>query len=260
MGIATVTSYRIAKNQKLQSPYVQLPVYFETFPYSGLLKVDSMTLGMKPGLSVICTTSPEDHIEGIADLAIEKGLAVGSVTNTRITHATPAALFAKGVHRLFEYDEEELIESGATCRNDIAAQLLNYPAANFQVIMGGGANRLMDSSRGGKRRDGLNVDLEWEKLGGKRKILRTGKDLREYNASRGEKVLGIFAPSHIPYVVDRNNSPVVPELYEMTAKAIEILRHHDKGYFLLVEGGNIDLAEHANEMHYAFAEMSSFEH
>lgn len=65
----------------------------------------------------------------------------------------------------------------------------------------------------------------------------------------------------------------------MTAKAIEILRHHDKGYFLLVEGsasvlrqgngsthlvailgGNIDLAEHANEMHYAFAEMSSFEH
>lgn len=60
----------------------------------------------------------------------------------------------------------------------------------FKVIMGGGANRLMDSSRGGKRRDGLNVDLEWEKLGGKRKILRTGKDLREYNASRGEKVLG----------------------------------------------------------------------
>lgn len=69
----------------------------------------------------------------------------------------------------------------------------------------------------------------------------------------------------------------VPRLSEMTVKAIEQLRHDDKGFFLMVEGkwptalslgeslstdvsgGNIDIAEHANQMHLAFAEVYEFE-
>ncbi|EPB70865.1 alkaline phosphatase family protein [Ancylostoma ceylanicum] len=63
-------------------------------------------------------------------------------------------------------------------------------------------------------------------------------------------------------------SKTVPRLSEMAAKAIEQLQHDDKGFFLMVEGeslsthvsgGNIDIAEHANQMHLAFAEVYEFE-
>lgn len=106
-------------------------------------KVVSETLGRVPGSPDDCSGDPEETRirEGIAEIATGKGLrveetmatgmSVGVVTNTRITDATPAALYAHDVGRYFEADRGE-----TTC-TDIASQILEYPANKFKVVFEG---------------------------------------------------------------------------------------------------------------------------
>ncbi|VDM62819.1 unnamed protein product [Angiostrongylus costaricensis] len=165
-------------------------------------------------------------------------------------------------------------------------------------MMGGGSGYLMDKSRNGSRSDGLNVDLEWQKLSDNRRVLRNMLDFDEVIAAANEKLLGIFSPSHLPYYLDEllAGAKTVPLLWEMTIKAIEQLQNEQNGYFLVVEavleicasernlkrnenesvrliqcpqalrnpmarivGGTIDIAEHENMMHVAFKEVYDFE-
>ncbi|RCN30959.1 hypothetical protein ANCCAN_23269, partial [Ancylostoma caninum] len=154
-------------------------------------QVTSTTVGWKPNSITNvkrCTTDKSRYItDGVAESALQKGLAVGFVTNTRVTHATPASLYAKGVYRGLESDEETK-DLKNDCP-DIARQLLSYPASEFKVMMGGGARNLLSKSRGGNRRDGRNIDIEWSELGGTRRVLRSVNDLQAVTAS-DEKLLG----------------------------------------------------------------------
>lgn len=59
-------------------------------------------------------------------------------------------------------------------------------------------------------------------------------------------------------VVDNNLQDQQPSLTEMLTKAIQVLSQNEKGYFLFVEGGLIDIALHYNEVHYAMGETAEF--
>ncbi|KIH42478.1 hypothetical protein ANCDUO_27538 [Ancylostoma duodenale] len=107
---------------------------------------------MVPKSGTVCAKGADLHVtDGIVENALEKGtqfftspcicmywnrtlsgLDVGFVTNARITHATPGALYAKGLHRDVEYDGAAK-QLGATDCSDIAKQLLSYPASEFKV-------------------------------------------------------------------------------------------------------------------------------
>ncbi|KIH61557.1 hypothetical protein ANCDUO_08172, partial [Ancylostoma duodenale] len=138
---------------------------------------------MVPKSGTVCAKGADLHVtDGIVENALEKGLDVGFVTNARITHATPGALYAKGLHRDVEYDGAAKKLGAAEC-NDIAKQLLSYPASEFKVMMGGGADFLMEKARGGMREDGMNIDLEWSKLSGSRRVLGDKGDLQGVTAS-----------------------------------------------------------------------------
>lgn len=89
---------------------------------------------MKTGISVIgldgsavdCETSKNAELDSILKWAHYSGKSTGIVTNTRVTHATPAASYAHSLDREWEaYDGkkfgEELYKQG--CR-DIASQLV----------------------------------------------------------------------------------------------------------------------------------------
>ncbi|VDL62477.1 unnamed protein product [Nippostrongylus brasiliensis] len=249
MGISTVTSARVNKNQHAGNPHVNAPLFFEGFAHAGLVKTSSFDhhvtdsaagatalltgrktnskmLGTMPNTKATCTNATESHIvDGIVEGALQKGVAVGFVTTTRVTHATPAALYAK-------------------------------------VMMGGGRAYLMDETRHGLRRDGANIDLEWLSLEGKRRVLRTRNDLDAADGlDQEEKLLGVFSEQHLPYYLNQlvDGQQTAPRLHEMTQKAIRHLQKDNDGFFLVVEGGLIDMAEHINQMHLAFAEMYEFE-
>ena len=65
------------------------------------------------------------------------------------------------------------------------------------------------------------------------------------------RALGLFRPDHLPYAIDRHHAPAleaqVPTLAEMTTTALAALAESPRGFFLLIEGGRVDHAAHAND-------------
>ena len=165
--------------------------------------------------------------KSITEYAKEEGYAVGIITTMCVTHATPAAFTAHGQTR---YEEESF-----------ALQQLDLKP---NILFGGGREYYTPKKDGGKRGDNRNLIAEFKDKG--YEYASTRDELISANGKNGY-VLGLFADGHMDYDIVRDEL-VQPSIAEMTEKAIEILSGaSDKGFFLMVEGGNIDYAGHGNE-------------
>ncbi|KAF8372734.1 hypothetical protein PRIPAC_79163 [Pristionchus pacificus] len=285
MGLSMVTSGRVITAEKTGRDYRNEKWAFEKFDFSGILKtssydyhttdsaagamalftghkVEQNTLGRLPGFGEKCDKGDASHInDGIAELAIARGLDVGVVSTTRLTDATPAANFAKGVHRLMEHDSSTEIKN--TNCTDIAQQILRHPADKFKVLMGGGHAFFTPTEEDGLRTDGRNIEKEWQALPGRRTILRTVDDIHAHAVNNDDQVLGVFHDKSFNYHLDELvNKTSQPRLVDMSVKALEILQksNNENGFYLMIEGGHIDLAEHENKMNLATEELAEFSH
>lgn len=183
-----------------------------------------------------CGQNNGQSVPTLFELAKASGKAIGAVTTTRVTHATPAATYAHVCHR----DAE----------NDIAAQLVPggqgfNPAlkTGLDLLLGGGRRQFLPTSAGGKREDGR--DLVQELTAGGYRYVSDSAGLSQLSATDIKPVLGLFHLDHLDYELDRSKQALnQPSLAEMTEKAIEILSKKPEGYVLLVEGGRIDHALH----------------
>lgn len=156
--------------------------------------------------------------------ARQQGKAVGLVTTTTITHATPSAFIANVPDRAME--------------GEIAIQMMNR---GFEVALGGGRGFFPDST----------LQLRPEV-----RVVTDAASLRsEANGSR--PVLGLFAKGQVPYVQDRSDS--VPSLEEMARFALSRLLKSPNGFVLMVEGGRVDHAAHANDAGALVHEMMEFD-
>ncbi|MEI5905987.1 alkaline phosphatase [Bacillus spongiae] len=173
--------------------------------------------------------------------ALEKeGFQTGLITSTRMTHATPAS-FAS--HQDSRENANEIAE--------------DYLESGVDFLAGGGYRHFVgednDMGLNSKREDsGLIESFEDEGY----TIFLSEKDTTKFlseDITKEEKVLGLFSYSHIPYVIDRDETEKegkeYPRLDQMTKKGIEFLynKGEDSGFFLMVEGGRIDHAAHAND-------------
>lgn len=194
------------------------------------------------------------------------GKATGIVTTTRVTHASPAGAYAHTSHREFEsdYDIVRLKGDPNVCE-DIANQLIrNKVSRNFKVILGGGTQKFLPNgtknARGdlGERLDGRDLIKEWS--ANKKGIAKTAfnrSELISINLDKTDYLLGLFAPSHLPYHLD--SDPLLdPTLSDMTEAAVKILQKSKKGFVLFVEGGRIDMAHHDTKAHKALDETVEF--
>jgi len=197
-------------------------------------------------------------IETILEWAHDRGLGTGLVTNMRITHATPAAFAAHQGSRYVSEHElmDDLLQEG-----------------DVDVFLGGGARALVPAgSRVSKALPGIPEELDGESNRGDESnrveelarqgyvIVADSPSLHEA-ASQATKLLGIFSASHLPYVIDRRHMNVssVPTLAEMTSAALDVLSRRDEGFFMLVEGGRIDYAAHANDAGTMLHEILDFD-
>jgi alkaline phosphatase len=177
----------------------------------------------------------------VLERAAERGWATGLVTSTRITHATPACFAAHVPSRVNE--------------REIARQLVDSPV---DLLLGGGFSEFLGEGRTAGESLGAGVygaetrgaagedDLLVRARATKRNVLGTKADLE--TAPPGDRILGLFAPSHLPYVVDRDElgCDQIPTLAEMTGAALVRLSRRGS-FFLMVEGGRIDHAAHMND-------------
>lgn len=173
----------------------------------------------------------------VLEAAKQRGKATGLVATSRITHATPAA-YAAHIHD--RGMDNELMEH------------LVYQ--DVDVVFGGGKRHLIPVSEGGRRTDNENL---LDVLVDRGYAFVETKD--QMQAVTG-KVWGMFASSHIEADVDRDEfAPDQPSLAEMTQKAIDILSQDKNGFFLVVEGSQVDWAGHANDPYYMISDFLAFD-
>jgi alkaline phosphatase len=133
--------------------------------------------------------------------------------------------------------------------------------------MGGGRKQFIpdfekdEEGKTGERIDGRNLIQEWESDKKNAKYIWNRAQLSNINPDDTDYLFGLFDNDHMPYhlqTIDENIDHLKPTLEEMTEKAIDILSKNDNGFFLFVEGGEIDFAHHGNYARAAMDETIEF--
>ncbi|BHF58758.1 hypothetical protein SprV_0100171300 [Sparganum proliferum] len=202
--------------------------------------------------------------------ASKAGKSTGLVTTTRVTHASPAAAYAHAAHRTWECDTDLMPDCAASgCKCTDIAQQLALDNLDINVILGGGQAKFYpstkhlpsDPSMVGERTDTQNLPELWLKAqkdkGRKAVLISSAAEFQNVSLDDADYVMGLLFPLHLPYVLDRVSDG--PTLKDLTEKAIKILSKNEKGFFLFVEGGRIDMAHHENKAKKALTEVMDFE-
>jgi alkaline phosphatase len=284
MGISTVTAGRIYDGQLKGVDGESNSLSFEKLSYAALSKtyshdtqvtdsaagITAIMTGVKTRNKVIgltgdalgekCETEAGHSVQTLAELAKSKGKAAGVVTTTRVTHATPAGAYAHTAYRDWEGDTDMPAEALQAGCKDIARQLIEAPdALRLDVVMGGGRSRFLPETQDGKRGDGRDLTQEWVKAEGDGSTYVTTVDELKAIDPKTRHVLGLFAPEHLPYEVERAVlGQGVPTLAEMAVSAVDVLSKNPNGYFLLVEGGKIDMGSHLGNARRTLSETVEF--
>ncbi|MFC5511681.1 alkaline phosphatase [Massilia jejuensis] len=228
-----------------------------------VLSMSSETKAVAPGKDANgnlginnCAPNNGQAVPTILELAKAKGKAVGAVTTTELTHATPAATYSHICHRDAAYAIAAQAVPGGSGFNTALGD-------GVDVLMGGGRNYYTpyDASTNTKgRADGRNLLTELAAKG--YSIAATKAEMAA--APNTRKFIGIYSSkSHLEYELDRvahvGEGATQPSLAEMTVKAIDILSQNPNGFFLMVEGGRIDHALHATNAKRAIVDTIAFD-
>jgi alkaline phosphatase len=197
-----------------------------------------------------CGENNGQVVPTILELAKAAGRAVGAVTTTELTHATPASTFSHVCHRDAAYTIARQLVPGGEGYNRALGD-------GVDVLMGGGRHRFTPYDKASNpkgRADGRDLMAELAAQGYAVAGTRAGM----MSARPGRKFIGIYAADdHLDYALTRR--PEQPSLSEMALKAVELLSKDPDGFFLMVEGGKIDHALHDTNAKNALVDTVAFD-
>lgn len=186
----------------------------------------ALSAGEKTYNGAIGVDTAVESIVNIREMAEKKGKATGVVSTSAVTHATPASFVAHQPKRSM-YEE-------------IAADFLK---TDLDVFIGGGYKHFNE------RKDGRNLINDLKKKG-----YQVLTDIDSIQLVRSGKLAGLTAPEHTGRVKERGDM-----LQKATRTALNILSKDKDGFFLMVEGSQIDWGGHQNDMSYVVEEMLDFD-
>ncbi|WP_371925834.1 alkaline phosphatase [Halobacillus sp. A5] len=195
----------------------------------------AMATGHKTNNGMIGVTPDGEKVDSILHASENAGKSSGLVATSTITHATPA-VFASHV-------EDRDNEAG------IAPQLLEN---DVDVLLGGGKEMFLPESEGGEQEENLLTQAEESGYS----FVENQEELS--NVENDEKILGLFADGPLSPEMERGETEE-PSLSEMTSTAIQSLSQDEEGFFLMVEGSQIDWAGHAHDAAWAMNDTAAFE-
>lgn len=201
----------------------------------------AMATGEKTNNGMISVDTEGNELETILEASQQEDMSTGLVATSTITHATPA-VFASHVDNR---DDE----------TEIAKQMV---ANEVDVLLGGGKNNFLPESEGGNQ---VEVNLLEQAREQGYEFIETRDALQkniDIDVERGDKLLGLFADDALSPEMHRTDTEE-PSLADMTESAIDVLEEDKDGFFLMVEGSQIDWAGHANDAAWAMNEVEAFE-
>ncbi len=174
--------------------------------------------------------------KSVAQLAKERGKKVGVITSVSLDHATPAAYYASVASR--------------SNMNGIATQMAN---SGYEFFGGGGLVAPASPT-----------DIYALLTANGYEVRNTKASIEDLLTNPKDKVVAINpfldGSSAMPYAIDKTDGNL--SLAEMTDVAIEVLSANgglSQGFFLMVEGGKIDWACHANDAVATIGDMIDFD-
>ena len=216
-------------------------LYLKTMPVSGYSKTNSsdklitdsaagataFSIGEKTYNGAIGVDKNEVPKKTILEMASDKGMGTGLISTCAITHATPASFIAHQKNRGMQ--------------EEIAADFLK---TDIDLFIGGGRKYF------NQRKDGRNLLAEFKDKG--YDIIPTIDSLRYVE---GDKVVALIEEEHQkPVALGRGDMSLQASQF-----AIDKLSENKKGFFLMIEGSQIDWGGHDNNTSYIVTEMLDFD-
>ena len=183
----------------------------------------AIATGHKTNNSSVGVDSLKRPVPSILETAQANGLATGIVVTTNILDATPAAFVAHVPER--------------SMMSEIA---IDFTETGPDVFIGGGIEYFKNRT---DRRD-----LLAELSGRGYKVIDTINEIVKVKSGR---LAGFLTENRVRKRGD--------QLQVTTEAALDILDDHKKGFFLVVEGSEIDGGGHSNDMAYTVEEMLDFD-
>ncbi len=220
--------------------YQDGPSHFEQFPVVGLIKTSSASdlitdsaagatafaNGIKTYNGAIGVDTDTLAVDNIVELVSKEGMSTGVVSTSSITHATPASFYA---HTASRNNHEEIAED------------LVYSEIDF--FAGAGTNYFVN------RDDGKNLLNELKKHG-------FTIDTTKLTTITGAQKQGfLLAPKSMPKMIEGRGE----FLKKASIMAINMLNEKKEGFFLMIEGSQIDWGGHDNDAEYLITELLDFD-
>ncbi len=251
MGIADVTATRIRLNGIAGDPLAFETLdrigYERTFSEKNTITdsaaaASAWACGEKFVNNELCY-----HADGrpynptLLELAKMQGWGTGLVDTKNMTDATPAAFAAHVAKR--------------SCEQEIARQYIEETQPD--VLLGGGRVKFLSTTPADAC--GVSGDFIGEAKARGYTYVETKQDMDLAVAQGAQKILGLFGTGNLTPEYQANlRPPTEPRLPEMAAAALKLLEKNYRGFFIMIEGSQIDLGNHAENIDYQYGEMVAF--
>jgi alkaline phosphatase len=231
MGMEHVKAARYFKGE---------PLCFEAWPHFGLIDTESLNgitdsaagataiaTGARVYNGVVGLANPGDsaELQTVLEYYQGKGKRTGLVTTDAMTGATPACF---GAH--------------AASRDDVDVIVSNYLYRTHPDILYGGGGAGLDPESAANA--GYQVVADYA-------------EMAAVDPAAATSVSGQFGAGQMPYEYDGVGE--LPHIWEMTSNALSVLGGGANGFFLMVEGGNIDHAAHNADTPRMIREVLAFD-
>ncbi|WP_448807198.1 alkaline phosphatase [Akkermansia sp.] len=186
----------------------------------------AMATGTKTLYKRVATCPEGNKLDSLIDKAKDMEKSTGVVVTCELNDATPAAFCANNEKR-----------------SDSYGIIGDYPRSRADFIFGGGSKYFT------QRPDGRDIFKEMGALG-----YKIARSWEEAAALPPGKTLAVVAPGNLPPPGKRG-----AVLRQATLKALETLSRNPRGFFLMVEGSNIDKAAHHGKLAEMMEEIFDFD-
>lgn len=186
----------------------------------------AMATGTKTLYHRVAVCPEGNKLDSLIDKAADMGKSTGVIVTCELNDATPAAFCANNEKR-----------------SDSYGIIGDYPRSRADFIVGGGSKYFT------QRPDGRDIFKEMSAQG-----YRVAHTWEEAAALPAGKMLAVVAPGNLPPPGERGDI-----LRQATLKALETLSRNPRGFFLMVEGSNIDKAAHHGKLAQMMEEIFDFD-